>query len=410
MQFIEGGPDIPDELLLALDEGRVVFFCGAGVSRAKANLPDFFGLADQVLQTLGVLDDAPAARILAEAREIESRTGVPGLISADRVFGLLERDFLERDIERAVAMALAPRNGVDLWAHRILLDLATTRDGVTKLVTTNFDRLFNDCGRELSAWQPPRLPDPARPGDLNGIVYLHGRATEHYDGSEGDGFVLSSAEFGRAYLAEGWAARFFKDVIDRYCVLFVGYNADDPPVQYLLEALGKSKGALDEVYAFQAGEIDDATARWAHKGVAAIPYNSIDCHAALWGTLHEWSQRAKDLEGWQAKTIELAQRGPEGLSPFQREQVAHLVSTKEGARKFLESDPPAPATWLCVFDSAIRYSSPDVIRYGEDEGKVIDPFSYFGLSSDPAPAPVHPDDFNPQRERRQLARRRIQRV
>ena len=113
MQFIEGGPDIPDELLLALDEGRVVFFCGAGVSRAKAKLPDFFGLADQILTTLGVPDDSPAVKILSEARKIEARTGVPGLLSADRVFGLLERDFLERDIESAVAQALDPKKVKD---------------------------------------------------------------------------------------------------------------------------------------------------------------------------------------------------------------------------------------------------------------------------------------------------------
>ncbi|WP_291733260.1 hypothetical protein [Leisingera sp. F5] len=107
MQVIEGGPEIPDKLLLALDEGCVVFFCGAGVSRAKAQLPDFFGLANQVLKTLGIPDGSPAVKILDEAREIEARTGVPGLISADRVFGLLERD-----IERAVAQALAPRKAL----------------------------------------------------------------------------------------------------------------------------------------------------------------------------------------------------------------------------------------------------------------------------------------------------------
>jgi hypothetical protein len=41
MRFIEKGVNIPDELLRAQDEGRVVFFCGAGVSLAKASLPDF---------------------------------------------------------------------------------------------------------------------------------------------------------------------------------------------------------------------------------------------------------------------------------------------------------------------------------------------------------------------------------
>ena len=387
MKFIESGPDIPDELLLALDEGRVVFFCGAGVSRAKANLPEFFGLAGQVRTTLGDLDDSSAAKILTKAHET-------GLISADRVFGLLERDFLERDIERAVAKALAPQKGVDLWAHEVLLDLATTKDGVTKLVTTNFDRLFDDCGRALKAWQPPKLPEPASPGEMNGIVYLHGRATADYDGAEGDGFILSSAEFGRAYLAEGWATRFFKDVIDRYSVVFVGYSADDPPVQYLLEALSKSNGRLGEAYAFQSGDTDDAVSRWRHKGVSAIPYGSKDGHAALWDTLKEWAERAKDPEGWQKRIIAMARGGPESLAPFQREQVAHLVSTKDGARKFRESDPPAPATWLCVFDPSIRYSNPD----RDENGSEVNPFALYGLAGDDVPAPIHPDDYNVKRK------------
>ena len=62
MRFLAGGPSIPEELLIARDEGRVVFFCGAGVSRARAGLSDFFGLAQRVIETLGVLTDSPAGR------------------------------------------------------------------------------------------------------------------------------------------------------------------------------------------------------------------------------------------------------------------------------------------------------------------------------------------------------------
>ena len=58
MRFIENGPDIPDELLFAQDEGNVVFFCGAGVSRAYAKLPDFSRLAEQVINDLGATEDS----------------------------------------------------------------------------------------------------------------------------------------------------------------------------------------------------------------------------------------------------------------------------------------------------------------------------------------------------------------
>ena len=368
---------------------------GQAFQELEPDFPDFFGLAEQVLKTLGASDGAPAKKLLREAQTVEDRTGLSGMIAADRIFGLLEREFCEHDIERAVAIALKPKNGVDLWAHEILLDLATSKEGITKLVTTNFDRLFDDCGRRLETWQPPRLPDLAIPSDLKGIVYLHGRAKEDYDGPEGHGFVLSSAEFGRAYLSEGWATRFFKDVINRYVVVFVGYTADDPPVQYLLEALNRSYGGLKGVYAFQPGDSEEASARWQHKGVSAIPYANEDKeHSALWETLEAWSERAKDPEAWQKRTIERALRGPEVLLPAQREQVAHVVSTKEGARKFFESDPPAPATWLCVFDPVIRYGSPREIR----DGQFDDPFALFGLAGDPAPVNVKPKQHNVRRE------------
>ena len=334
MRFFQDGPSIPDGLLIARDEGRVVFFCGAGVSRARAGLSDFFGLADDVIRRLGVPTDSPACKILNEARDINGRTGVSGLISADRIFGLLERDFLARDIESAVAKALQPPPAVDLAAHRILLDLATTPEGKVRLVTTNFDRLFEDCNDALHVWQPPRLPDPSRSNDMDGIIHLHGRTTKDYSGSEGDGFVLSSSEFGRAYLSDGWATNFFREIVDRFVVVFVGYTADDPPVQYLLEALNKKAGQLDDVYAFQSGTSSEASARWHHKGVEAMAYVENDGHQTLWATLEAWAERAKAPEEWYRSVIDLARKGPEHLQPHERGQVAHIVSTLEGARMF----------------------------------------------------------------------------
>lgn len=398
MRFIADGPSIPDELLWARDQGRVVFFCGAGVSRAKANLPDFFGLAEKVTNKLGVPADSPIFKILHEAKTLGSKTGVDGLISADRIFGLLEREFLQSDINAAVAAALKPDNNCDLSAHKILTKLATTRDGLVRLVTTNFDRLFDNCVIGRRTFMPPKLPDPARPKELNGVVYLHGRATECYDGAEGDGFVLSSSEFGRAYLADGWATNFFREIIDKYSVVFIGYAADDPPVQYLLEALNKTAGQLEGVYAFQSGEASYATARWRHKGVEAIPYDAADSHFALWQTLESWSERAENPEAWMEKLVDLARRGPEQLQPFQRGQVAHLVGTVEGARKFLDGNSPPPATWLCVFDQFQRYRKPGKAGRFEDGGEFVDPFDLFGLDTDSVPSKVDPENFYARRE------------
>lgn len=383
MRFIKDGPQIPSDLLIARDQGRVVFFCGAGVSRARAGLPDFFGLTEKVIKNLGVLDDDPVRKLLDEAYEIEGRTGVAGLISADRMFGLLEKDFSTTDIISEVASALKPSKNTDLSAHKTLLNLATTPDGRVQLVTTNFDRLFDDCRQDLPPWQPPRLPNPERAADMHGVVYLHGKVANDYCSSEGDGLVLSSSDFGKAYLAEGWATQFFKDVIKNYQVVFIGYSADDPPVQYLLEALSTS-GKLDGVYAFQSGNNSEAESKWLHKGVTAIPYSDDDEHLALWDTLEAWSQRAKDIDGWYAETIKKAQELPQYLEPHERGQIAHVISTTDGAQRFSSAKGIPRAEWLCVFDPARRYKKQ--IQGGFiDPLEEIDAFKYYCLDFDSAP-------------------------
>ena len=387
MRFLENGPPIPDELLLARDQGRVVFFCGAGVSRESAGLPDFIGLARKVAETLGVEADNPAITLLDEARNIEERTGVAGLIPADRVFGIFERDFLVSDIETAVATALRPGDAPDVSAHRTLVDLATTPLGDVRIVTTNFDRLFDDCGRQVRTWQRPHLPDPSRSEELNGIVYLHGKVSPGYEAAEGDGFVLSSAAFGRAYLTESWATSFFQKIIARYVVVFVGYAADDPPVQYLLEALNDQTDRRQDIYAFQSGDADDATSRWLYKGVTAIPYGD---HSALWSTLSQWAVRARDPSAWHSQIIEKAKSRPTSLAAHERGQVAHVVSTVEGFRRFSGGDVPPPAEWLCVFDPCIRYATPGRTGTWREPGPPVDPFPFYCIDSDEAPGVIAP--------------------
>lgn len=66
MRFLADGPDMPDELLTARDEGRVVFFCGAGVSRARAGLPNFYELADRSMNLTPRA--VPLARAIAPCR------------------------------------------------------------------------------------------------------------------------------------------------------------------------------------------------------------------------------------------------------------------------------------------------------------------------------------------------------
>jgi len=224
LRFLADGPDLPDELLTARDEGRVLFFCGAGVSQQNARLPDFFTLARRVLDELRALPDGTSRQYLDIADDLRSRVSsqVGSTLAADRLFSLLEREFDEADIDRAVGKALRPGAGVDLTAHRVMLDLGLTANGAYQLVTTNFDLLFEKARPKLPKWTPDNLPDLGRGRTFEGIVRLHGMFDQDYMHPEGGHLMLSSVTFGRAYLAEGWATKFILDAVAQYSIVFVG--------------------------------------------------------------------------------------------------------------------------------------------------------------------------------------------
>jgi hypothetical protein len=389
MRFFADGPAIPDALLVARDEGQVLFFCGSGVSLARAGLPNFFGLADKVIEALGTATASRARAVVEASRAVGRIDGVGSLVAADRVFSLLEEEFSVAQVRQKVAEALRPER-VDLSAHRIILDLACGTDGAVRLVTTNFDLLFEACDPHLASHSAPDLPDPARPNRFTGIVHLHGRITEDHAVPEDEEFVLSSADFGRAYLADGWATRFMRALVERYQLVFLGYAADDPPVQYLLEALGRDGSGRNRIFAFQAGGNEQAKALWRYRGVEAIAYDEADGHAALWRSLEAWAERARDPGAWIDRLLRQAAQGPARLAPHERGQVAHIVSSVEGAKLLDRGNIGLSAEWLCVFEPHLRYGEPGRVGYDPDD-ELIDPFSLWGLDDDEVPPPYDPN-------------------
>ncbi len=391
MRFIVDGPSVPDDLLVARDAGDVIFFCGAGVSQHEAKLPNFEKLGRSVIDILGAAIESPARKLLDRALKMGRIAGVGGLLSTDRVFGLLEREFEVTDVRTAIAEAIRPKAGYGLGAHQILIDLATSRAGVTRLVTTNFDLLFEACDPTLPRSGPPRLPDPRSDREFRGIVHLHGRVDANYDRPHDDEFVVSSADFGRAYLSEGWATRFIQSLLARFQIVFVGYAADDPPVQYLLEALNLRAGNRARLFAFQGGESGEAAALWEHRGVQAIAFDNSNGFEPLWDTLAAWAERARDIDGWYARLLASAAAGPAKLGPHIRGQIAHILSTREGAHRVATSDTLLDGSWLLVLDPHQRYRAPVHIDSHGKTKAPFDPFTSFGLDSDLPPKPADPD-------------------
>ena len=257
MRFFSNGLNIPDELLEARDQGNVVFLCGAGVSY-PAGMPNFLELAKYVIEEQGAPQDAQSRKMLSmwDNEDIPEDARPP----LDQIFNLLHQGYPAGEIDYLITKRLRTKPKTCVSTHETILRLSKGADGKPQIVTTNFDLLFERAeraaGRKLKTYVPPTLPDLANEQALNGLVYLHGRINSRIKRGEGrQGFVVSSSDFGRAYLAEGWATRFIRDLLDQYTVILLGYSANDPPVRYLLQGLHTRRHRnRTRLFAFDSGD------------------------------------------------------------------------------------------------------------------------------------------------------------
>ncbi|MBB5208117.1 anti-phage defense-associated sirtuin Dsr1 [Chiayiivirga flava] len=392
MQFITHGPDIPDALLQAHEEGRVVFFCGAGVSY-PAGLPDFKGLVEQIYQLNGT-----------GFSDIEREAFERGQF--DATLDLLERRFpgqrlaVRRKFAEALKPKLRRKGATD--THAALLRLARCRAGALRLITTNFDRVFHVAakrtGQAFQVYAAPMLPIP-KSSRWDGLVYLHGLLPEKTDDAALNRLVVTSGDFGLAYLTERWAARFVSELFRHYVVCFVGYSINDPVLRYMMDALAADR-MLGEVtpQAWALGDCEPGqerrkTIEWEAKGVVPILYSvaagSHD-HSALHQTLHAWADTYRDgVQGKEAIVVKHALTRPQD-STQQDDFVGRMLwalSDKSGlpAKRFADANPVPPLDWLLDAFSEERFQYCDLPRFRVPPHEEEDAKLRFSLISRPAP-------------------------
>ncbi len=396
MQILKNGPDIPDALLAAHEEGRVVFFCGAGISYA-ADLPDFPGLVEGIYKAVG-----------AKREPIEKEAFEKGL--HDATLELLERRLQGNRlaIRKALIKVLRPkwnRKGATT-THEALLMLAQDREGSTRLVTTNFDRIFQRVINRQKVPTPyypaPMLPIPKNK-KWDGVVYLHGLLPTKVDEGALNRLVLTSGDFGLAYLTERWASRFVGELFRNYIVCFVGYSINDPVLRYMMDALAADRrmGVLTPVaYAFadfHPGDEDKKRIEWEAKGVSPILYEvpaGTRDHSAMHDTLVSWAATYRDgIRGMEAIVSRYAMNLPQA-STRQDDFVGRMLwaltnSSGLPARRFAEFNPVPSLEWIEPFSDA-RYQHQDLSRFGIQPFAEIDEELRFSVISRPAPYRLAP--------------------
>lgn len=394
MQFVRQGPDIPERLLQLHEEGKVVFFCGAGISY-PANLPGFAGLVDRLYKSMLVSPDE------VQKSAIKSQ-------KFDTAISLLEskltngRERIRKELGKILSPStesLAKKKSTD--THDALLTLSRNLDGQTRLITTNFDRLFehviNTKNLNIQKFKAPFLPIPKNRFD--GLVYLHGLLGEDPSQSHLEHLVLSSGDFGLAYLTERWAARFVSELFRNYTVCFVGYSIADPVLRYMMDALaadrllGESPPEMFAFGSFKKGKEIAVANEWNAKNVTPILYREHRNHFFLHKTLQKWADTYHNrASGKEQIVVETAIAKPMA-STKQDDFVGRMLwalCDKSGlpAKRFAELDPVPSLEWLQPF-SEENFSLADLGRFGVFTGK-SDPAIKFSLIDRPTPYRLAP--------------------
>jgi hypothetical protein len=380
MKLVKDGPDIPNEVIQDLEDGKLIFFCGAGIS-FPAGLPGFEGLVKQVYERLNE-DMEPQEKKAFDAK------------SFDRVLGLLEaRLHRPSEVRQAVKEILDIKPSTakrQLRTHEALLTLSKQHDGAYRIVTTNFDRGFLLMDRkDLHIDFAPKLPVPKK-HRWNSLVHVHGLLSD--EDPEGRHLVLTSADFGAAYLTERWASRFVSELFRRFTVLFVGYSVDDPVIRYMMDAIAADRQQGDEqaqkAYVLAPSSVRRLileTQEWQAKGIQPIIYNKKSNHVLLHRTLKAWAALHRDgLLGKEGIIHRYAPIPP--VPPYDEtvHQVIWALSEPSGhiAHMFASLDKEPPIEWLEVLDENGLLSQPNL---GVDPYNRIPIADHGYLTSCPAP-------------------------
>ena len=290
-----------------------------------ASLPDFKQLAQKIAYGTG--------ETLGKSEPV------------DRFLGRLEQKkiaihALAAKILRVNALRRVPKPTV---LHTDLLRLYEQSLPV-RLVTTNFDLLFEDAAQIRLTPEPEQFRSPALPlgNDFGGIVHLHGTVERP------DSMVLTDADFGRAYLTQGWALRFLLEVFRKYSVLFVGYSHTDTVMHYLARALpaGDSCRRFALVRDDRA-EIDHFKFLGIHPVI--YPKSPADDHAGLYEGVHALANYVTlGLLGWQHRISGLARQ-----SPPMNEEDADLIdeALKDSARTRFFARAAIDPQWIDWLDA-----------------------------------------------------------
>ncbi len=146
--------------------------------------------------------------------------------------------------------------------------------------------------------------------------------------------VLTDADFGRAYLTEGWARRFLVDLFRSFTVLFVGYRHDDTVMRYLARGLPASEMKPRFALTWKC-----EASHWTTLNITPIiyPRQPGDSHDCLYDGVQRLAEYARrGILDWKREIMAIAQ-GPPPIDEEEIDLIEEALSDPTLTRFFTQS-------------------------------------------------------------------------
>lgn len=205
--------NFPNEVIETIRNNNLVVFAGAGASvDAPTSLPNFVDLTKKIAEGTGeILEDNDNCEVF---------------------LGYLKSKDI--DVNRQAAELLSNKRLKYNQMHEAIINLFVDSSSI-RIVTTNYDQMFEKVlesrNLHIPVYNAPALP---LGNDVEGIVHVHGNINNPKY------MVLTDEDFGKAYLTEGYAARFLIKLFQSYTILFIGYSYNDTILRYLTRAMNRT--------------------------------------------------------------------------------------------------------------------------------------------------------------------------
>lgn len=295
----------PTQIINAIRNKKLVIFAGAGVSMGEpTNMPNFNKLTKIISK--GMYQQFNSDRE-----------------TADQYLGELES--LEIPVKEMTCELLNKEGVEPNILHKSIVKLFKDTSEV-KIITTNYDLMFERALEYKNRGTCPVYTYPALPfGDnFNGIIHLHGNVKDSQN------IILTDADFGKAYLTNGYVTRFLVELYTSgYIVLFVGYSYGDITMRYLSRA-------IPSTYKNKYILTSDDKKNWYNLGLVPILYET--------GKFDELNMSIKELADfvnrdkfeWNRQINKLSRKEPDLLTGEEKEEIDEILHDHTNRRLFLE--------------------------------------------------------------------------